>query len=81
MNPTGEKWMDGVTLSPDELMFVKVKDSLVHSTSSLALDAVKYSDWMDGLVRSLTFWFNNTFLIGQNLSSRALLCSSHFKLA
>lgn len=51
MNPTGEKWMDGVTLSPHELMFVKVKDDLVHSTNSLALDAVKYSDWMDGLVK------------------------------
>lgn len=51
MNPTGEKWMDGITLSPHELMFVKVKDYLLLSTNSLAKTAAKYSDWMDGLVR------------------------------
>lgn len=51
MNPTGEKWMDGITISPHELMFVKVKDHLLLSTNSLAIAARKYSDWMDGLVR------------------------------
>ena len=50
MNPTGEKWMDGFTLSIYELMFVKLKDHLKFSTNSLALNAIKYSDWMDGLV-------------------------------
>lgn len=50
MNPTGEKWMDGFTLSQYELMFVKVKDHLRFSTNSLSLNAIKYSDWMDGLV-------------------------------
>ena len=50
MNPTGEKWMDGTTISPYEIMFVKVKDHLLHSTNSLALTAARYSDWIDGLV-------------------------------
>jgi hypothetical protein len=50
MNPTGEKWMDGTTLSPHELMFIKVKDHLLMSTNSLSKAAAKTSDWMDGLV-------------------------------
>lgn len=52
MNPTGERWMDGITISPHELMFVKVKDHLLLSTNSLAIAARKYSDWMDGMVRA-----------------------------
>lgn len=53
MNPTGEKWMDGFTVSPHEIMFVKVKDHLVHSTNTLSQTAAKYSDWIDGLVSHL----------------------------
>ena len=56
MNPTGEKWMDGITLSPHELMFVKVKDYLRLSTNSLAITASKYSDWMDGMVSTQLFF-------------------------
>jgi len=50
MNPTGEKWMDGTTLSPHELMFIKVKDHLLLSTNSLSKAAARTSDWLDGLV-------------------------------
>ena len=80
MNPTGEKWMDGITLSPHELMFVKVKDYLLLSTNSLAITAAKYSDWMDGLVRR-RFPFQILFVILSRLASQQngnQLWTNHF---
>lgn len=53
LNPTGEHYFDGITLSAYELMFVKVKDTLLHSSGTQAKTAVRLQEWMDGLVSTL----------------------------
>lgn len=76
MNPTGEKWMDGHTLSQYEIMFVKVKDHLKFSTNSLTLNAIKTSDWMDGLV-SLPQIFEISFERGPGVYDAWLNMNEH----
>ena len=50
LNPTGDHAWDGETLSPYELLFVKVKEHLLNSMGTQAKTAVKYQEWMAGLV-------------------------------
>jgi hypothetical protein len=51
VNPTGEDAFDGLTLSPYEVLFVKGKEALLHSSNSITLDAVKIASWLDWEVR------------------------------
>lgn len=46
-NPYGEFYLDGVSLNPFEVLFVKVKERVVQSDWSFALQAVKYTEWME----------------------------------
>ena len=51
MNPYGESYYDGISLTPFEVMFVKVKGVLLHNDWSYARIAVKYNEWYSERVR------------------------------
>ena len=50
LNPTGELYFDGTTLTPYEVVFVKYKAILTQSHDSITLDALRLGTWMSGLV-------------------------------
>jgi hypothetical protein len=45
VNPYGESYYDGISLTPFEVMFVKVKGVLLHNEWSYARTAIKYDQW------------------------------------
>mmetsp|Transcript_12697 Transcript_12697/g.38289 ORF Transcript_12697/g.38289 Transcript_12697/m.38289 type:complete len:419 (-) Transcript_12697:2891-4147(-) len=47
VNPYGEMYYDGISLSPYEVMFVKVKGVLLANDWSYSRYGVKYGQWMD----------------------------------
>lgn len=51
MNPYGESYYDGISLTPFEVMFVKVKGVLLHNEWSYARTAIKYDEWYTERVR------------------------------
>ncbi len=44
-SPQGENYVDGITLDPLEVMFVKVKSFTLMNGISSSLKAVKYEKW------------------------------------
>lgn len=46
-NPYGENYLDGVSLNPFEVLFVKVKERVLQNDWSFAVQAKKYHHWMD----------------------------------
>ncbi|KAK9808733.1 hypothetical protein WJX72_002733 [[Myrmecia] bisecta] len=46
VNPYGENYYDGITLSPYEVLFVKVKGVLLQNDWSYARFAKKYDEWI-----------------------------------
>lgn len=52
-NPYGEHYLDGISLNPFEVMFVKVKGRLLDSGWSFAAQAAKYTEIMKGQVRMI----------------------------
>lgn len=45
-NPYGEHYLDGVSLNPFEVLFVKVKERVLQNEWSFAVQAKKYTEWM-----------------------------------
>lgn len=46
-NPYGEHYYDGISLNPFEVMFVKVKERVLQNDWSFAVQAQKYTTWME----------------------------------
>ncbi|KAI7836092.1 hypothetical protein COHA_010020 [Chlorella ohadii] len=46
-NPYGEHYLDGISLNPFEVLFVKVKERVLQNDWSFAVQAVKYTHWME----------------------------------
>jgi hypothetical protein len=46
-NPYGEHYYDGISLNPFEVMFVKVKERVLQNDWSFAVQAQKYTGWME----------------------------------
>ncbi|KAL4428545.1 hypothetical protein ABPG75_002634 [Micractinium tetrahymenae] len=46
-NPYGEYYLDGVSLNPFEVLFVKVKERVLQNDWSFAVQAKKYTEWME----------------------------------
>lgn len=54
VNPTADYNFDGITLGPYDLLFVKFKDTLLHSMSKSPEIALRYGSWMESQVDLLS---------------------------
>ena len=50
INPTGELFFDGVTLSAYDVLFVKMKSLMLAGKTSGTTKALQYQSWMDAAV-------------------------------